>query len=512
MMFMGMAPLGALLSRRARRSHRRAVDGGYRRRRSRCSARGCSRAIAENSRRGAPTDRRAGHRRRGARAGAGSVTTRTRSIAGYSGGLRGRVLVYLRAHRKQFASNEIEVSPMSIFRHLHRRKRIPGRATRKGRCVTPRVFRDAPPPDISAKFREACVFSRSASEPISASRTQATDGLADAIVAAIEGGFNVVDSAINYRLQRSERSIGKALQELAAKGIPARAKSFCARKAGFLTPDGEMPDDPNEYFSSEFIERGVFRPEDIAAGCHCMTPRLSRRPARSQPAESGRRLRRRFLPAQSGNAAQRKLLPMDNYAPDLATRSRFSNRRSRAEKSPRTASLRGTHFARNRSRRVIFRSRECAKNRARNGGARPSFPFRAAAAESRDAGGAHRPNQMVAGKTLADGAGGAAAGDHADVERGAAPGPAHAKLPPYIARRAGAEEELSAALQFVRSVPGVTTALVGMSRSNMSEPISRSSASSLPPRSVLEAVRVAQLKSRRRVAVAVFSAHSASPR
>ena len=44
-------------------------------------------------------------------------------------------------------------------------------------------------------------------------------------------------------------------------------------KAGFLTPDGEMPADPNEYFAREFLDRGVFQPEEIAAGCHCMAPK-----------------------------------------------------------------------------------------------------------------------------------------------------------------------------------------------------------------------------------------------
>ena len=93
-----------------------------------------------------------------------------------------------------------------------------------------------------------------------------------AVVAAIEGGFNVVDSAINYRLQRSERSVGAALKELAAKGFPRDEIILCT-KAGFLTPDGDMPEDANEYFSREYIEPGIFRPEEIVAGCHCMTPR-----------------------------------------------------------------------------------------------------------------------------------------------------------------------------------------------------------------------------------------------
>ena len=74
-----------------------------------------------------------------------------------------------------------------------------------------------------------------------------------AIVAAVEGGINVVDTAINYRFQRSERSVREALKELMARGF-SRDEIVLCTKAGFLTPDGEMPADANDYFSHEFLE------------------------------------------------------------------------------------------------------------------------------------------------------------------------------------------------------------------------------------------------------------------
>ncbi len=97
-------------------------------------------------------------------------------------------------------------------------------------------------------------------------------GYADAVAAAIAGGINVIDSAINYRFQRSERSIGAALKKLAALGYQRDELLLCT-KGGYLTPDGEMPGDPSEYFFREYIERGVLRVDEIVAGCHCMTPR-----------------------------------------------------------------------------------------------------------------------------------------------------------------------------------------------------------------------------------------------
>ena len=47
-------------------------------------------------------------------------------------------------------------------------------------------------------------------------------GYTAAIVEAAQNGINVIDAAINYRFQRSERSIGAALTELNAAGFRAR--------------------------------------------------------------------------------------------------------------------------------------------------------------------------------------------------------------------------------------------------------------------------------------------------
>lgn len=102
------------------------------------------------------------------------------------------------------------------------------------------------------------------------SRTDAA--YTEAVVAAVTSGVNVIDSAINYRFQRSERSIGVALAKLAAAGYQREELILCT-KGGYLTPDGEMPADPREYFFREYIEKGVIQVEDVAAGCHSIAPR-----------------------------------------------------------------------------------------------------------------------------------------------------------------------------------------------------------------------------------------------
>lgn len=91
------------------------------------------------------------------------------------------------------------------------------------------------------------------------------------VMVAVESGINVIDSAINYRFQRSERSIGQAVAALRTRGFRRDEIVICT-KAGYLTPDGAMPPDPNDYFFREYIQKGVMRAKEIAAGSHCMTP------------------------------------------------------------------------------------------------------------------------------------------------------------------------------------------------------------------------------------------------
>src|SRR2546426_5143552 len=59
----------------------------------------------------------------------------------------------------------------------------------------------------------------------------------DAIVRAVELGANVIDTAANYRFQRSERSIGAALRTLFDRGFTRDEVVVCT-KGGYLPFDG----------------------------------------------------------------------------------------------------------------------------------------------------------------------------------------------------------------------------------------------------------------------------------
>jgi aryl-alcohol dehydrogenase-like predicted oxidoreductase len=101
-----------------------------------------------------------------------------------------------------------------------------------------------------------------------------TDGsYTAAILAAAENGINLFDTAINYRFQRSERNIGAALKQLLQKGF-IREEFIICTKGGYLTPDGSMPEDPNEYFYDQYIRPAIFKPNEIVQGSHCLAPRF----------------------------------------------------------------------------------------------------------------------------------------------------------------------------------------------------------------------------------------------
>ena len=87
---------------------------------------------------------------------------------------------------------------------------------------------------------------------------------------AVRSGCNVIDTAVNYRYQRSERSVGKALADLFAESF-AREEIVVATKGGFIPFDG-TPDDPSGWFRTALLEPGIATPDDVVANCHIMTP------------------------------------------------------------------------------------------------------------------------------------------------------------------------------------------------------------------------------------------------
>lgn len=101
----------------------------------------------------------------------------------------------------------------------------------------------------------------------------ATDASYQAAVGrALERGINVIDTASNYRHQRSERAVGRALAGALGDGDRSRAEVLVASKAGFIAFDRARPADPRAFVQERLVDRGLCTWDEIAAGCHTLAP------------------------------------------------------------------------------------------------------------------------------------------------------------------------------------------------------------------------------------------------
>ncbi|HUI38140.1 MAG TPA: aldo/keto reductase [Thermoplasmata archaeon] len=91
------------------------------------------------------------------------------------------------------------------------------------------------------------------------------------VLAAGSGRSNVVDTAINYRYQRAERSVGRAVRRLVDRGSVARDEIFLCSKNGYLAPDAESGVAPAQYLETELFRRGVLRRSEVVDGSHAMS-------------------------------------------------------------------------------------------------------------------------------------------------------------------------------------------------------------------------------------------------
>jgi aryl-alcohol dehydrogenase-like predicted oxidoreductase len=87
------------------------------------------------------------------------------------------------------------------------------------------------------------------------------------------GAVNVIDTAINYRAMKSEKSIGKALLRLVKDGAVSRDQVFVSTKNGYITNDGDYQQvDVMEYMHRMYIQTGVITADDISSGYNVMNP------------------------------------------------------------------------------------------------------------------------------------------------------------------------------------------------------------------------------------------------
>jgi aryl-alcohol dehydrogenase-like predicted oxidoreductase len=283
----------------------------------------------------------------------------------------------------------------------------------------------------------------------------------DAIVAAVEAGANVIDSAINYRFQRSERSVRAALSELARRGF-AREELVICTKGGFLTPDGDMPSDASEYFNREYVVTEILREGDVAAGCHSMAPRF----IADQLERSRRNLGVETIDVYYLHNPETQLgeVPREMFNSRVRAAFEFLESAVAAAKIHFYGMATWNAFRQGENEQD-FLSLAAMESLARDvAGGSHHFRFVQLPCNLGMTEALTRANQPLderrapmveAANKLGITLVASAAMLQGKLSRG---------LPPFVATALGLQNDAERALQFVRSTPGITTALVGMSR------------------------------------------------
>ena len=94
----------------------------------------------------------------------------------------------------------------------------------------------------------------------------------ESVKLAVLKGINLIDTAINYRYQTSEREIGEALSELFYEKKATREQLVITSKAGFVPLDFPFPKNPYTWIEQNVIDKNLASKEEIIVDQHCMTP------------------------------------------------------------------------------------------------------------------------------------------------------------------------------------------------------------------------------------------------
>ena len=288
---------------------------------------------------------------------------------------------------------------------------------------------------------------------------------AGAVVRAVELGANVIDTAANYRFQRSERSVGEAIKSLTAAGY-AREELVVCTKGGYIPFDTHPPAGQagvRAYIEETFVKPGVIQPSDIAAGSHCMAPRY----LAHQVAQSLRNMNLETVDVYYVHNPETQLQVVAPEEFDARLRAAFEQlERERAAGRLRfygVATWNGFRAkAGSRGHHPLGRMWELAREA---GGDEHGFRFvqlpfnlampEALVAENHTHKGAP-VSLLEAAKALGVTVVASASIKQGEVARG---------LPERVREPLGSlATDAQTAIQFTRSTPGVTTALVGMSR------------------------------------------------
>jgi len=305
----------------------------------------------------------------------------------------------------------------------------------------------------------------------------------EAIKHAIELGCNVIDSAMNYRFPRSERAIGVALKQLFEAGKASRNEIVVATKGGFFPFEDEPPRDPRAWVMENVVDKGLARPEEIVGGSHCMTPAY----LEDQLARSLQNLGLETIDIYyiHNPESQLEVVSRDVFESRLRAAFEFLERAASDGRIGCYGTATWNGYRQQQDSRGYLSLADVAGLAHEVGGDAHRFraiqlPHNLAMPEALT-----NANQPVDGEQMSLLMAAARIGVTVMCSASMFQAKLSQNLPPFVGEALkGLDTDAQRAIQFVRSTPGVTTALVGMSqRTHVDEDMA---VAAVPPASVDE--------------------------
>jgi aryl-alcohol dehydrogenase-like predicted oxidoreductase len=284
----------------------------------------------------------------------------------------------------------------------------------------------------------------------------------EAIATAVRSGINVLDTAINYRHQRSERNVGAALSSLIESGKFSRDEVLVCSKAGYLPFDSDMPVDAVGYLRREYLASGIADAGEIVGGSHCISPGyLSNQLDRSRRNTGLDTIDVFYL---HNPETQLGFVPREVFYDRLRRAFEMLEGAARAKKIQWYGAATWNGFRANPSERGYLNLEQMVKAAEDVAGNKHHFrfvqlPFNLGMLEAYAYGNQIRQGQagsmLVQAKELGVAALASGTLSQGNLTEG---------ISPELKRILGASADAEAAIQFVRSAANLTTALVGMGK------------------------------------------------
>lgn len=286
---------------------------------------------------------------------------------------------------------------------------------------------------------------------------------AGALAEALRGGCNHLDTAINYRCMRSEKTIGRALEALTGDGRIARNEVVVCTKGGYVPFDGEAPRNIRRFIRESYVEPGIVDEDDLVGGCHAMTPRF----LETQIARSLENLRVRTIDVYylHNPEVHRAVLPRGAFLDRMRRAFAFLEEEAAGGRIARYGVSSWEAFRAEPSSPVHVSLEELVKiARGVAGGdhhfAAVQLPFNIAMME-----GFALAGQELEGKAVSAVDAASRLGLAVTVSAPFLQGRLLRQFPDLLARgMTDIDTNAKKAIQFARSIPGVTSVLVGMSK------------------------------------------------